>query len=132
MYLLDTNICIYYMKNRYPGLTKRLISCHPSELAVSAVTVYELFYGAGKSRWGERTRQKLAMFLAPFTILPFEAGDAIAAGQIRAYLKQKGMPIGPYDLQIAGQGIARRLTVLTNNTEEFSRVPGLKIEDWVE
>ncbi|MCR4671821.1 MAG: type II toxin-antitoxin system VapC family toxin [Lachnospiraceae bacterium] len=120
------------MKNRYPGLTKRLISCHPSELAVSAVTVYELFYGAGKSRWGERTRQKLAMFLAPFTILPFEAGDAIAAGQIRAYLKQKGMPIGPYDLQIAGQGIARRLTVLTNNTEEFSRVPGLKIEDWVE
>ena len=132
MYLIDTNICIYFMKNTYPGLTKRLLSCHPSELAVSAISVYELSYGAEKSKWGEKTRQQLALFLAPFTILPFETGDAIAAGQIRAYLEQKGTPIGPYDLQIAAQGIARGLTVLTHNTDEFGRVPGLNVEDWVE
>ena len=131
MYLLDTNICIYFMKNTHPGLTKRLLSFHPSELAISAISVYELSYGAEKSKWGEKTKQQLALFLAPFTIFPFETKDALAAGQIRAYLEQKGTPIGPYDLQIAAQGIARGLTVLTHNIDEFSRVPGLDVEDWV-
>ena len=132
MYLLDTNICIYFMKNQYTGLTERLLSHHPSELLISSITVFELEYGAANSKWGEKTRQKMAMFLAPFNIVPFDTDDACAAAWIRADLKQKGTLIGPYDVQLAGQAIAKELTLVTHNTGEFSRVQGLQIEDWVE
>ena len=132
MYLLDTNICIYFMKNSFPGLSERIFSHDPNVLLISAVTVFELEYGAAKSKWGERNRNRLAMFLAPFTILPFDSKDALEAGRIRYYLHQKGVPIGPYDLQIAAQGVARGLTVVTHNTSEFQRVPGIRLEDWME
>ena len=132
MYLLDTNICIYFMKNAYPQLTQRLLSHDPSELLISSITVLELEYGAEKSNWGDRTRQKMAMFLAPFTILPFETNDALSAAKIRAYLERQGVIIGAYDIQIAAQGLSRELTVVTHNTGEFSRIPKLKLEDWVE
>jgi len=131
MYLLDTNICIYFMKNACPKLTQKLLSLHPSELVISSVTVFELEYGAAKSNWGERTRQKLAMFLAPFTILPFTPDDAIHAGSIRAQLEKQGTKIGPYDVQLAGQAISRNLVFVTHNTGEFNRVPNLQLEDWV-
>lgn len=131
MYLLDTNICIYLMKNTYPHLTERLLSLDPSDLAISSITVFELEYGAAKSNWGENTRHKLAMFLSPFHILSFNSDDAVAAGRIRGYLERRGTPIGPYDVQIAAQGLSRGITILTHNTGEFSRVPNLKLEDWV-
>ena len=70
MYLLDTNICIYLMKGTFPALAEKILTVHPSELAISAVTVFELEYGAAKSRWGERTRQNLRIFLSAFTICP--------------------------------------------------------------
>lgn len=132
MYLLDTNTCVYFLKNCFPALTQRLLDTEPDELFISSVTVFELAYGAQKSKWGEKTRQKLAMFLAPFTILPFDSEDAMIAGKIRGILEQHGMPIGPYDVQIAAQALARGLTVLTHNSREFQHVPGLKVEDWVE
>lgn len=132
MYLLDTNTCIYFLKNSFPALTQRLLSTDPGELFVSSITVFELAYGAEKSKWGEKTRQKLAMFLAPFTILPFDSEDAMVAGRIRGALEQHGTPIGPYDVQIAAQALAKGLTVLTHNIGEFRRVPGLRVEDWVE
>ena len=131
MYLLDTNICIYYLKNSFPSLTKKFLDTDPRKLLISSVTVFELYYGAEKSRWGEKTRQSLAMFLAPFTILPFGSEDAIVAGKIRSLLEQTGTPIGAYDIQIAAQGLTRNLTVLTHNIVEFKRVPGLQLEDWV-
>ena len=131
MYLLDTNVCIYFMKNTYPLLTQRLLSHDPSELLISSLTVLELEYGAEKSNWGDKTRQKMAMFLAPFTILPFETNDALSAARIRAYLERHGIIIGAYDIQIAAQGLSRGLTVVTHNTGEFSRIPELKLEDWV-
>ena len=130
MYLLDTNTCIYIMKNSYPALTAKLFSLNPADVAVSSITVFELEYGAAKSRWGEKTRQKLIMFLAPFSILSFNARDAAVAGTIRAYLEQKGTPVGPYDVQIAAQGISRNLIVVTHNTGEFSRIPNIRLEDW--
>ncbi len=130
MYLLDTNICIYFMKNMYPTLSTKLLSCDPSELIISSVTIFELEYGAEKSNWGDRTRQKLALFLAPFTILPFSIEDAICAGKLRGYLEKQGNIIGPYDLQIAAQGLSRDLTLVTHNMGEFSRVPNLMLEDW--
>ena len=131
MYLLDTNVCIYFMKNTYPRLTQRLLSHDPSELLISSLTVLELEYGAEKSNWGDRTRQKMALFLAPFTILPFETNDALSAARIRACLERQGIIIGAYDIQIAAQGLSRGLTVVTHNTGEFCRIPELKLEDWV-
>ena len=131
MYLLDTNICIYLIKNSYPFMTEKVFSYEPSDIAISSITVFELEYGAAKSKWGEETKRKLAVFLSPFTILPFSTEDAIAAGQVRAQLEKSGRPIGPYDTLIAAQGISRGLTVVTHNTNEFIRVPGIKLEDWV-
>jgi len=132
MYLLDTNTCIYFLKNSFPTLTQKLLDTDPSELFISSITVFELAYGAEKSKWGEKTRQKLAMFLAPFTILPFDSEDAMVAGRIRGALEQHGTPIGPYDVQIAAQALAKGLTVLTHNMKEFQRVLDIKVEDWVE
>ncbi len=131
MYLLDTNVCISLMKDQYPALTAKVLSMDPSLLFISSVTVFELEYGASKSQQSERMRFQLMMFLSAFTVLPFDADDAIAAGRIRADLAAKGTPIGPYDLQIAAQGLSRKLTVVTHNTGEFSQVNGLQVEDWV-
>ena len=132
MYLLDTNTCVYYMKNAYPSLTQKFLAANPKDLFISSVTVFELYYGAQKSKWGDRNRRNLALFLAPFTILPFDTDDAMTAARIRCHLERQGTPIGPYDLQIASQALARGLTVLTHNAGEFRRVPDLMVEDWVE
>ena len=132
MYLLDTNICIYFMKNTYPQLTERILSSQPSDFLISTVTVFELEYGAEKSNWGDKTRHKLAMFLSPFQLLPFTTDDAVIAGRLRGFLEKNGTPIGPYDIQIAAQGISRGVTLITHNTREFRRVPGLTLEDWIQ
>ena len=130
MYLLDTNICIYFMKNTFPSMTTKIFSHNPSDFFISSVTVFELEYGAAKSNWGDKTRNKLAIFLAPFKILSFASEDAVTAGRIRAMLEKQGRPIGPYDIQIAAQGLSRNLTIITHNMDEFIRVPNLKLEDW--
>ncbi len=130
MYLLDTNICIYAMKNTYPSLSQKLFRIPPSEVFVSSITVGELEYDSSKSRWGERSRTVMNLFLSAYTILPFDRDDAMVFGRIRAELAKAGLLIGPYDIQIAAQGISRGLTVVTHNTGEFSRVPGIDLEDW--
>ena len=131
MYLFDTNICIYAMKGRHPLLTKYIYSMDPGDICISSITVFELEYGSARSQWPEQTRRNTDIFLAPFPILPFERKDAIIAGQIRADLAKIGWNIGAYDILIAAQGLARGLTVVTHNTKEFSRVPGLILEDWI-
>ena len=130
MYILDTNICIYAMKDAYPALTGKLFRVRPEEIFVSSVTVGELEYGAAKSRWGERSRNVMNLFLAAYTVLPFDREDAVTFGNIRAELARAGTPIGPYDAQIAAQAVTRGLTVVTHNTAEFARVPGISLEDW--
>ena len=130
-YLVDTNVCIFLMKNTYPAMTRRFLSMDPSDFYISSVTLYELEYGAEKSKWGERNRNNLMLFLSPFSIIPFDSNDAYYAGIIRNYLEEKGTLIGPYDIQIAAQGLARNMVVLTHNVDEFKRVPDLKTEDWV-
>ena len=131
MYLLDTNICIYFMKDKYPNLTRKFLLCNNNDFYISSITLFELEYGANKSKWPEKTRLKLYLFLAPFNILPFTVDDAIYAGEIRADLEKKGSIIGPYDIQIAAQALSRDLTLITHNTDEFKRVKELEIEDWV-
>ena len=119
------------MKNTYPALSQKLFRIPPSEIFVSSITVGELEYGSSKSKWGERTRNIMNLFLAAYTILPFDRDDAAVFGRIRAELAKAGSPIGPYDLQIAAQGVAKGLIVVTHNTGEFSRVSGIALEDWV-
>ena len=130
MYLLDTNICIFALKDKFPALKEKLLTVHPDEIAISSVTVFELEYGAAKSKWGDKTREVLGRFLSSYEILPFKAEDAAICGRLRAALTAAGTPIGAYDIMIAAQGVARGLTVITNNTGEFSRVPSLRLEDW--
>jgi tRNA(fMet)-specific endonuclease VapC len=120
------------MKNSYPALTSRLFQIPPSDIFISSVTVGELEYGSAKSKWGERSRNVMNLFLSTYTILPFDRNDASTFGRLRAELARKGTPIGPYDIQIAAHGISRNLIVVTHNTSEFSRVPGIQLEDWVE
>ena len=130
MYLLDTNICIYALNGKYPALKDYLLEIHPDEIAISAITVGELEYGAAKSRWGERTRRIMHAFLANYRKLPFTEQDAVLFGQLRAYLASSGTPIGAYDVMIAAQGLAGGYHVVTHNTGEFARIPGLTLEDW--
>ena len=129
MYLIDTNICIYAMKGLFPAMNRRLIDDR-EQIFVSSVTVGELEYGATKSRWSEQTRQIFQAFLANYIIVPFDENDAIVFGKIRAQLATNGTPIGAYDAMIGAQGVARNLTVVTHNTKEFRRIPGLLLEDW--
>ena len=131
MFLLDTNICIYAINGRHPRLTKKLLSVQPSEILVSSITVGEMEYGAAKSHWGERTRQIMHAFLANYDTLPFTEQDAALFGAFRAQLEAAGITIGVLDVMIAAQGVANNLTVVTHNTREFIRIPGIKLEDWV-
>lgn len=131
MYILDTNICIYAMKDIYPSLRKKLLTVNPRDIYISSITVGELEYGAAKSKWKEQKRLNMLLFLSAFNILPFTEKDALISGKIRATLESQGLPIGPYDLLIASQGLSTGFSVVTHNTSEFSRVPSLNLEDWV-
>ena len=131
MYLLDTDICIFLIRNTFPHLKERIMKCDPEQVSLSAVTVAELEYGVSKSQNRERNREALLNFCADFgNILDFSNADTEAYGIIRAYLEKIGKPIGPYDIQIAAQAMARGLTVVTHNVGEFSRIPWIKVEDW--
>ena len=130
MYLLDTNICIF-LKNRKPvHVLEKLRSVLDDGVFLSSISVGELQYGVYNSIHIERNRISLTEFLAPFNILEFDDSDAEVFGKIRSELKRKGELIGPYDMLIAAQALARRLILVTNNTAEFCRVEGLRIEDW--
>ena len=129
-YLLDTNICVFLKAKRHPQLAARIRKTRKRDVAVSTVTEAELKYGAYKSNDPARNMTAVDALLATIAILPFESTAADAYGQIRATLEKSGQIIGPYDLMIAAQAIAHRLTIVTNNVREFSRVPGLAVEDW--
>jgi tRNA(fMet)-specific endonuclease VapC len=131
MYLLDTDICIYLINRKFPDLNNRVYSCVFDSIAISSITLAELEYGAALSSYPERNRETLLLFAKYFDIIPFDHGDAAYFGLIRALLRRSGTPIGPYDLQIASQCLQRDMTLITNNIREFSRVPDLKLEDWL-
>ncbi len=127
-YLLDANAIIALLDDTTSAIARRIRRYAPRDFAVSAVVIHELYYGAFRS---QRVEQNVARVDAlQFSVLEFDLDDARQAGEIRAHLASKGMPIGPYDVLIAGQARARELTLVTHNTSEFQRVPGLKVEDW--
>ena len=130
IYLLDTNACIVYLNREVSGVRRRLETLSPADVAVCSVVKAELFYGAMRSNNPERTLAKQQEFLNRFVSLPFDDEAALIYGRIRAQLAAAGTPIGPYDLEIAASALANNLILVTHNTEEFSRVEGLHLEDW--
>lgn len=129
IYLLDTNTCVYAIK-REPQLLNRLQEHSPDDFGISAITVAELWFGAAKSSRPRQTRASVDAFLRPFEILPFAREAAEDYAKIRLELETAGQPIGERDLLIAAAAKSRRLMVITHNVREFSRVSGLKVEDW--
>jgi tRNA(fMet)-specific endonuclease VapC len=127
-YLLDANAVIGLLNNTASKLARRARREKPGDLAISAIVAHELFYGAFKS---QRTDRNVALVDAlQFVVLEFDKEDARQAGWVRAFLADKGTPIGPYDVLIAGQAMARNMILVTHDSREFRRVPKLRIEDW--
>jgi tRNA(fMet)-specific endonuclease VapC len=127
-YLLDANAVIVLLNGTNPKLARRLRRESLADVGVSAIVLHELYYGAFRS---SRPAANLAVVdQLQFSIVTFEKEDARSAGQVRAQLRVKGTPVGPYDVLIAGQALGRRLVLVTHNRREFARVAGLVTEDW--
>jgi tRNA(fMet)-specific endonuclease VapC len=131
LYMLDTNICIYIIKKRPVHVITLLKKHIIADICISSITLAELAYGVQKSERAVQNSIALAEFLAPIDIKPFSEAAAIEFGKIRAHLEKEGTLIGEYDLLIAAHARSIGATLVTNNTREFKRVPGLKIENWV-
>ena len=131
-FLLDTDICIYIIKRKPQQIAQRFNTLRPSDIGISAITVAELEYGAQKSQKPEQNRAALQQFLIPLEILVFDPQAAQAYGTIRADLERKGQVIGSLDMLIAAQAKSEGITLVTNNVREFSRIPDLRVENWVE
>lgn len=130
IYLLDTNTCIGYISRRSLPIFRRLTSLGRQDIVLCDIVKLELYYGAYKSSRPEENLAVLIEFFNEFVSLPFDGQAAAICGQVRALLASAGTPIGPYDLQIAAIAWANNLTLVTHNTREFSRVVGLRLEDW--
>lgn len=131
-YLLDTNICIYIIKKKPESVMKRFQKLKSGSVAISSITLSELYYGVAKSSKQDENLIALQEFTAPLEILYFTDKDALVYGNIRNSLEKKGTMIGAMDLLIASISKSQDLILVTNNTKEFSRIPDLKIENWVE
>ncbi|MBQ1877924.1 MAG: type II toxin-antitoxin system VapC family toxin [Erysipelotrichaceae bacterium] len=129
-YMLDTNIIIYAKNARPEKVLEKLKDIDPSDVCISAITLAELEYGVCNSSDPERNRLALLLFLANISALPFDSLAAQQYGSIRNDLRKKGQLIGANDLLIAAHAKSLDLTLVTNNTGEFSRVEDLKLENW--
>ena len=131
-YLLDTNIIAYIINKRPPEVISKFLSLSKDEIFISSIVVAELWYGVAKSHKKEQNKTALEDFLAPLNIVDFDFTAAKFYGLIRADLEAKGLIIGSNDILIAAHALSLGLTLVTNNTKEFARVNGLKLENWVE
>jgi len=129
-YMLDTNIVIYTLKNR-PAQVRAAFKQHEGQMCISSVSLGELIYGAEHSDQTERNLAEIEGLMARLHVAPFEEQAAEHFGQLRAELYKSGRPIGPYDMMIAGHARSMGLILVSNNTKEFERVPGLRLENWV-
>jgi tRNA(fMet)-specific endonuclease VapC len=130
-YMLDTDICIYTINGKSPTVLDAFRRFQPAGLGVSSVTASELFYGVARTG-SQRNLDALRRFLDALEIAPFDTAAAQVYGPMRAWLESQGTPIGPYDNLIAAHAHALGVTLVSNNTREFARVPGLHIENWAE
>lgn len=128
-FMLDTDTSIYVIKNN-PAEIREKFNEYCEQLCISSITFMELFYGAENSQAQAKNHDRLMNYAARLEVLDFSQKAAKHAGSIKSELKQKGIPIGSYDLQIAGHARAYGLTLITNNTKEFDRVDGLMLGNW--
>ena len=131
MYYLDANTCIYYLSGKYNSVKDKLISISPSEIAIPSIVKAELVLGAYKSKHRDANMEKLERFLQPFEIISFEDQMTYQYAEIRSDIERKGKVIGPNDILIASIVKYHDGILVTNNIDEFERVIGLKIENWV-
>ncbi len=129
-YLLDTNICIYLIRQHPASVIREMAKQQIGDVGLSSVTVAELHYGVAKSAQVERNRSALEQFLAPLVIVDFDVAAAAVYGTIRALLERRGTPIGSLDTLIAAHALSLDTTLVTNNEREFGRVPRLKLANW--
>jgi tRNA(fMet)-specific endonuclease VapC len=129
-WLLDTNVCIAVIRQRPESALRRLRGKQVGQVGLSTITLAELEFGAAKSQQPARARAALSEFLLPLEVVPFDEAAADAYGTVRAAMEKKGRPIGPLDTLIAAHALALGTVLVTNNTREFRRVPGLSVEDW--
>ncbi|WP_340648862.1 type II toxin-antitoxin system tRNA(fMet)-specific endonuclease VapC [Pseudoxanthomonas winnipegensis] len=130
LYLLDTNICIYIINRRPPGVFEHFAGLQIGQVAISSITGAELDYGVAKSG-SQRNRQALDKFLAPLDVLSFDEAAMRRYGALRSGLERQGTPIGAMDQLIAAHALALDAVLVSNNLREFERVPGLRLENWV-
>jgi tRNA(fMet)-specific endonuclease VapC len=131
-YLLDTNICIFIIKNNPSLVLNRFKKLSPGEILLSSITLAELRYGVEKSHHKERNSDALEEFILPLEIASFDDRAAHFYGVLQAQLEKKGTPIGPLELMIASHAQSLELILVTNNIKEFSRVPRLPLQDWTQ
>jgi tRNA(fMet)-specific endonuclease VapC len=131
-YLLDTNICIYLIKQKPPKVLERFSNLALSDIGISSITVAELEYGVYKSQQQEKNRSALMQFLIPLEIIEFDQAAATVYGKIRSDLESRGLVIGAMDMLIAAHALSLSVTLVSNNVREFSRIDNLSLENWAE
>src|SRR5262245_18601260 len=129
-YLLDTNVCVDYLRGDHPSVIRRIQRASPDDLCVSSIVVAELRYGAAKSADPRGNDERLSVFLRDIPCLNFDSDAAAMYGRVRAGLEDVGSIIGPYDLQIAAHAMSLGLVLVTDYVREFRRVRGLRVENW--
>jgi len=129
-YMLDTNICIYLIKQKSPIVVKHFKSHVVGDIGISSVTLAELRYGVAKSQYIEKNRQALDEFILPLEIADFDEKAAESYGNVRALLEKEGKPIGSVDMMIGAHALSLGVTLVTNNTREFKQIRHLKVENW--
>ena len=132
LYFLDSNVCIDYIRKgkKAVKIDAKIFEVGPRNIKLPSVVMAELMHGAYKSKKSAETLKDTRDFLANFEIIPFDFMEAIAYGKIRANLERRGLLIGNNDMLIAATALTYNATLITNNTNEFSRIDGLKLEDW--
>ena len=129
-YMLDTNICIYVMKN-YPENLRENFNALAEQLCISSITLGELHYGAEKSARRALNLMAIEQFVARLEVMAFGNKAAAHYGQVRAELERAGTPCGPHDMQIGAHARSEGLIVVTNNRREFDRMSGIRVENWL-
>lgn len=129
MYVLDTNTVSYFFRGE-GGVANRLLAIPPRDIALAAITTYELRFGVARNPQAKRLAEQLETLLSWVTILPFDDAVSQIAAEIRVELERAGQPIGPLDVLIAATGLAANGTLVTRNVSEFGRIGKLRIENW--
>ncbi len=129
--MLDTNICIYIIKQQPEAVLKRFLEYQVGDIGISSITLSELRHGVARSTHQDKNSKALDEFITPLEVIPFDEDAAHVYGGIRATLEKAGTPIGAMDMLIAAHAVSLGIPLVTNNTREFVRIPALNVVDWI-